>query len=818
MKANMNLIRFLTLCYCLVGALAEGSSGESIGFVVAIVVVSVLNVLVFSYIVKFCTSRRGLVYPGAKPVSVEEQGGNKSWSLRAEDLKLADMIGQGTLGATFKATFRGTNVAVKQITYGAKQEAKIQGDFEQILKLRHPFLVLLVGLAFPEKGKAYIVTEYMSKGSLFRLLHDHSVSLDWKQRVSVALAVARAMNYLHQCRPSILHKNLNSFNVLLDEDLQGKLSDYGLDSLRSTARSNGLAAPPFWTAPEVFRTGKHSKASDVYSFGVVLWELLTREQPYDKRNTQVKLINAIESGLRPSIPPKTPGRLVRLIEACWVKEAEARPSFDVVVSELTAMEVMKVDMAQISRVELTVEAGPSGPERKERKAWMVDFNELKLQKIIGHGAFGEVWQGLFRGKKVAIKMLKAVGRTQLQQFVHELNIMSQLKHPNIVLFIAACVEDKNRCMVMEYCEKGNLFDILQDSSQSLDYSMILKILTEIASGVLYLHTSNPPILHRDLKSVNILLDEHWNVKVSDFGLTDFKDSNTSLQLGTPFWLAPEAMEQKGYTEAADVYSFGMVCWELFTREIPFSNMNPHQAALAVYTEAKRPDIPAFVPQNFQRLIRDCWHQDAKRRPTLVQVLQRLEQLRAEGLPRVELSLHNAQLYRKKAFVYAFPSKDVVVVSKSWGTGQAKRGDWVVVGPNADVYTCDATIFASTYVKVGTEPHLYRKVGKIFARQMPQDFLVQTLEGMEKGKAGDFLAQNPKHGEQWPIAQDKFMQMYELAPEQTVDDVLAPGEKPVTPPSRERMEEMDEKEDDAVIPNLTRRFQQFLSPGDVRKKS
>jgi serine/threonine protein kinase len=121
----------------------------------------------------------------------------------------------------------------------------------------------------------------------------------------------------------------------------------------------------------------------------------------------------------------------------------------------------------------------------------------------------------------------------------------------------------------------------------------------MAEGILYLHLNKPPILHRDLKSLNILLDEHMSVKVSDFGLTDFKPDqpaeNTSnpannLQFGTTFWLAPEVMQDGQYTEAADVYSFGMIIWELFTREIPFPNMNPHQAALAVITEDKRPDV------------------------------------------------------------------------------------------------------------------------------------------------------------------------------------------------------------------------------------
>jgi serine/threonine protein kinase len=104
----------------------------------------------------------------------------------------------------------------------------------------------------------------------------------------------------------------------------------------------------------------------------------------------------------------------------------------------------------------------------------------------------------------------------------------------------------------------------------------------VAEGVYYLHSNTPPILHRDLKSLNILVDADWNIKVSDFGLTDFKpdvDKPHNLQLGTPFWMAPEAMEHQEFSEASDVYSFGMIIWEMFTRQVPFPNMNPHQVCL-----------------------------------------------------------------------------------------------------------------------------------------------------------------------------------------------------------------------------------------------
>ena len=373
--------------------------------------------------------------------------------------------------------------------------------------------------------------------------------------------------------------------------------------------------------------------------------------------------------------------------------------------------------------------------------------------------------------------------------------MVQLRHPSVVLFMGACLDSvADLAIVMEYCANGSLYSQLRDKSVSIDYNRINRCMLETAQGLLYLHGHSPPILHRDLKSLNVLVTDKWDVKVADFGLTEFKPDSTQaaaaaaannatmlnasasdelqaahLQLGTPFWLSPEAMEHQEFTEQSDVYAFGMLCWEMFTRELPFANLSPHQAALAVISEDKRPDIPLFVPPAYARLMSDCWTRNPRHRPTFAQVIERLQRITADGLPRIELSLNNTKLYRKRTSVFAFRSKDTVIVYKSWGTGEGKKGDWVLVGPGDDVYTCDHAIFLKTYAPVDEvhKPNLYRKIGSIFALEMKRPFLMATLEGMEHGSAGDWIAQNPVDGEQWPISKDTFASSYEVAPDQTL---------------------------------------------------
>jgi len=737
-------------------------------------------------------------------VTSDEKGGfgvsdettKTNWKVDFNDLEIGEQLGQGSIGKVFKGKWRGLTVAIKEIHHTANED-QIQEELSLLIKVRHPNLTLFMGIACPTSEKLCIISEHMSRGNLYSVLHDKNLKLDWKRRIMMALDTARALNYLHCSKPPILHKNLNSINILVDKELVTKVSDYGLEKLRIAAKKSGVYTQPLWVAPEIFKKNKFTKSTDVYSFGIILWEILTRKTPYQgkiKANNNIKAIQEISSGMRPEIPMKTPPRYADLMARCWHADSSRRPTFQMIVDELVEMEKEKVDITAFEEIEIKVQTAASIDHRtpgslvdtKDRKPWMVSYDEIKLEEIIGNGSFGEVWSGSFRGKKVAVKKCTALSKNHVADFLKELNLMCSLRHPNCVLFMGACVDENNLCIIMEYCGKGNLFSILHDVSQPIDYNQIIKILTEAAQGILYLHLNNPPILHRDLKSLNILVDDEWNIKISDYGLSDLKPelisndtggsggSGTSgvnnLQLGSIFWLAPECMEASSFTEQADVYAYGIIIWELFTREIPFSHLSPHQAALAVLAEDKRPEIPAFVPPNFASLIRACWDRDPKKRPSFPQILEALAQLKKEGLPRIDLSLENARLYRKKTTVFAFRSKDTVVVYKPWGTGEGKKGDWVLVGPGDDVYTCDAAIFAKTYKLVDlSQPHLYRKTGAIFALEMKRDFLMATLEGMEHGSAGDWIAQNPVDGEQWPIAAKTFKAMYEIAPEQTLDD-------------------------------------------------
>lgn len=146
----------------------------------------------------------------------------------------------------------------------------------------------------------------------------------------------------------------------------------------------------------------------------------------------------------------------------------------------------------------------------------------------------------------------------------------------------------------------------------------------------YLHHGNPPVLHRDLKSANLLLDDSYTAKVCDFGLSRLKAQARSMtgNCGTVQWMAPEVLANMSYDEKADVFSYGIILWELLSRECPYEGMTAIQCALAVLNRDKRPEIPKWCPPSFHALIKSCVKKDPTERPSFSQVILALDAMEA----------------------------------------------------------------------------------------------------------------------------------------------------------------------------------------------
>ena len=279
------------------------------------------------------------------------------------------------------------------------------------------------------------------------------------------------------------------------------------------------------------------------------------------------------------------------------------------------------------------------------------WEDIQIIERIGIGGFAEVFSGkIIRidgdyterdefddddddefESKVAIKKLINQNLTfsNLAEFSSEIEIMRKIKHPNITKFIGACTKSPHMCIVTELLEMS-LFDLLHNTRLKISIEIELKIACGATKGVSHLHDNN--IIHRDLKSANILLDKHFEPRITDFGLSRMKDQSTlTAGTGTFQWMAPEVIQGKKYDEKSDIYSLAIVFWEINTGLIPFISyrLNGIQASVAVVTQKKRPKIDSKLFKNrdnynkWKTLIIKMWNQSAIKRPTAKPVINLL---------------------------------------------------------------------------------------------------------------------------------------------------------------------------------------------------
>lgn len=336
----------------------------------------------------------------------------------------------------------------------------------------------------------------------------------------------------------------------------------------------------------------------------------------------------------------------------------------------------------------------SGPAK--RYEWEVDHSELQLIKKIGSGGTSKVYSGWWRGTEVAVKKRRTcMGGDSVSahddKFQREIRILLKLRHPHLTLLMGAGIQKKPYFVLMEYCPGGDLFTLLHVPEKSphrvprLTGRQKLKIAVDIARGMIYLHRSQPQIVHRDLKSLNILLanilrgkTDEPHAKITDFGLSQLRHEAEGERLhhtaavGTFHWMAPEVLLGKPYNETVDVYSYGILLYEIFSETIPYTEtpgagdacprgaaghdgfpdpsprdrpstsgdndapsptQQPHSLSLALaIAHGRRPNlarIPRNCPPALLELMTACWAAEASERPSFEHILESLLHVTAQ---------------------------------------------------------------------------------------------------------------------------------------------------------------------------------------------
>lgn len=255
--------------------------------------------------------------------------------------------------------------------------------------------------------------------------------------------------------------------------------------------------------------------------------------------------------------------------------------------------------------------------------------EVQFGPQIGSGGFGVVHKAKFRNETVAVKKIHAhalSNAASVGEFQSEVAVLCTLRHPNILRFVGACTKPPNLMIITEFMSRGTLFDLLHQSPERVTWPMRKKFALDTCKGMRYLHDSK--LLHRDLKSSNLMLDKDMNCKVGDFGLTRISKGSAAVQMtgqcGTFQYMAVEVLANKPYSEKADVFSFGILLWEMVARKLPFFGMQPMQVGLAVLNQGLRPTIPPKTPLPLCNMMRACWDSDPLKRPSFAQLVEALE--------------------------------------------------------------------------------------------------------------------------------------------------------------------------------------------------
>ncbi|MBN3283536.1 M3K13 kinase, partial [Polyodon spathula] len=260
---------------------------------------------------------------------------------------------------------------------------------------------------------------------------------------------------------------------------------------------------------------------------------------------------------------------------------------------------------------------------QQQDTWEVPFEEISELQWLGSGAQGAVFLGKLHMEEVAIKKVREQKETDIKH-------LRKLKHPNVIAFKGVCTQAPCYCIIMEYCAHGQLYEVLR-SGRKVAPRLLVDWSTGIASGMNYLHLHK--IIHRDLKSPNVLVTHYDGVKISDFGTSkELSDKSTKMSFaGTVAWMAPEVIRNEPVSEKVDIWSFGVVLWELLTGEIPYKDVDSSAIIWGVGSNSLHLPVPSTCPDGFKILMKQTWQGKPRNRPSFRQILLYLEIASADVL-------------------------------------------------------------------------------------------------------------------------------------------------------------------------------------------
>ncbi|XP_071696938.1 uncharacterized protein [Rutidosis leptorrhynchoides] len=630
------------------------------------------------------------------------------------------------LGSIIGDSYTGI-VSVTRLTEDADAELEtvcFQNEIELLSDCNHANIISLFGYC-DELEEKILVHEFMPNGSLYDYLYTNKIStlrLTVEQRLKICIDVANGLNYLHSGTDfNIIHSNLKPENILLDINLEAKISGFGLSRTfvagPSTSQkfSSHCRGTRGYIGPECFEDNyKLSRKSDVYSFGVVLLEVLCERPGWD--NLVIASIPFILRGELPTfasqyviqhISLECSQSCANLITDCLDSDLDRRPYMNQVINELlSALELQKKNQDTKIRAN-SQQTSPANTQRSSSSCLKFTLPELKQATYDLSHSLGEVdgmkfYRGSISGDSysgiVSVACLTEDSEEENVNFQNEIEILSACNHANIISLVGYCDEPEQKILVHEFMPNGSLYDYLytnKDTTPRLTVEQRLEICIDVANGLNYLHSGNNfNVIHSNLKPESILLDSNLRAKIFNFRFSRSRDAgpSTSQQItdtvkGTDGYVAPECYD-RGYkpSRKCDVYSFAVLLLELLCERPGWK-----QLVILALPFIMRGELPNFTPEDIEtnislecsnicvKLIMDCLEYDADKRPYMNQVVDDLQLALTEQKQYQNNGQQSSHMNNQMKFCKKFLSRDIRRATDEFASkNMIGRGEYSVV--------------------------------------------------------------------------------------------------------------------------------------------
>ncbi|XAR48307.1 Non-specific serine/threonine protein kinase [Bertholletia excelsa] len=523
------------------------------------------------------------------------------------------LIGKGGFGKVYKGFIDGgaATVAIKRLNAESKQGAEeFWAEVKALSKLRHPHLVSLVGYA-DEFQEMILVYDYLVNGNLADHLYKFSRkgmevdNLTWEQRLNICIGAARGLDYLHtNNKQSVIHRDVKSTNILLDDNWMPRISDFGLSKISITSHSQSHISTEVrgtfgYLDPEYFLTRRLTMKSDVYAFGVVLLEVLCGRPAVDLRYDDdddrsslalwaqrcIKkgaLNKIVDPSLKGQISPYSLKLFGEIAGKCIHSHPRGRPTMAEVVGSLELVLASEQNPPQCKEMITKLVSSISrlvakGIQVMGQSKWREHYPKTELPLYLKKDPFADIDLKLFRHFSLS-EIRVATNNFYEQQIVGHNSYCNVYKgfinEENLEVAVKRWKGEasKRELELFKVEVQHNLYTVKKDS---LPWKKRLEIGIGVARGLHYLHSgTKQTIIHQNLNASSILLDENWVAKVSGLEFSTMMPTNVSItgpknlvqcKVG---YLDPEYIESGMLTIKSDVYSFGVILLELLCGRKP----------------------------------------------------------------------------------------------------------------------------------------------------------------------------------------------------------------------------------------------------------